>query len=121
MRLRHSKILKLLAIILFSFELLMPSVFASAVDSGYVVEQQGKKILSPIRVTGLSTFLLFEERGEEEREGKDDSAYSLVDFYSNYSYNTPAQTTGDELSLVDKQRLFNTHPPLFKLHQVFLI
>jgi hypothetical protein len=121
MRLRHSKILKLLAIILFSFELLMPSIFASTLDKDYIIEPHGKNILSPIHGTGLSTFLIFEERSEEEREGKDDVAYTLVDFYSDFFCNAPAQSIGSELSLVHTRRLFNTHPPLFKLHQVFLI
>ncbi len=121
MHLRHNKILKLAAIFLFSFELLMPSIFASMLDKDCALEQVGISVLTSKPRTGLSTFLLFEEKGEEEREGKESFTLGFLDFYSCSTYNASSQKTGIELYLLDIKRLFNTHPPLFKLHQVFLI
>ena len=121
MHLRHNKILKLVAILLFSFELLLPSIFGTVLDTDFALAQHGLSVSTSKPRTGFSTFLLFEEKGEEEREGKESFALGFLNFFSCSTYNASSQNTSIELSLVDIKRLFNTHLPLFKLHQVFLI
>jgi hypothetical protein len=121
MHIRHNKILKFLAIILFSFELLAPSAFASTFTKDVEVDQPGKNILIAAPGSSLFTFLLFEEIGEEGREGRDDAAFSFVDLYASQFYRTPSITLGIELSLANTKRMFDTSTPLFKLHGVFLI
>jgi hypothetical protein len=122
MRIRHYKVLKFIAIILFSFELLAPSMFASACKNDGEVEQHGKDILTPALGLGFSTFLLFEEIGEEEeREGRGDVAFSFADLYPSRFYGYPSNSLGVGLSLTNAKRMFDTHTPLFKLHRAFLI
>ena len=77
MHLRNNTILKFFAILLFSFELLAPSVLGANIE--IPVMESTEKISIHQSAIMFSSFLL-EERSEEEREGKDMNLISF-DFY----------------------------------------
>ncbi len=120
MPLRYNKILKLFAILIFSFELLAP-VALIASQKG-LSENASSKDSYSIRETTQSVDLLsqliFEEVGCEEREGKNDCFISVcfVEVFSELKKFEPIQITW---SLPKDQ--FDTQPSLFKLHRVLLI
>jgi hypothetical protein len=122
MQLRKSKILKILAIILFSFELLAPSVFAFTPENDFDLCKGGRSTLSQAHLSsGLSAFLLFEELGEEEIEDKSDIPLDLTFFYTSHLFDSRILKNGLSPSLAKTQRIADTHPPLFVLYRVFLI
>jgi hypothetical protein len=122
MQLRKSKILKILAIILFSFELLAPSIFAFTPENDFELDRTGRSTLSQAHLSsGLSALLLFEELGEEEIEDKSDIPLDLTFFYSSYLFDSHILKNGLSLSLAKTKQIANIHPPLFVLYRVFLI
>jgi hypothetical protein len=122
MQLRKSKILKILAIILFSFELLAPSVFAFTRINECRREKDERSTISQSHVAGgLSVFTFFEEFAEEELEEKNDTPLAISFFYANYSFHSPILSDGSNISLAKTKQISETHPPLFKLYRVFII
>jgi hypothetical protein len=119
MHLRNNKILKLLAILLFSFELLASTAISAMVREPDV-QSEAKTNLSHTQNQNISFLLFLEERSEEEREGKD--AFFVVNdlfkFFSSTHSTLAISLT--QRSSSNKER-FSTHPPLFKLHCTFLI
>ncbi|MBL7871063.1 MAG: hypothetical protein JNM78_05595 [Cyclobacteriaceae bacterium] len=120
MPLRYNKILKLFAILIFSFELLAP-VGLSASQNG-TFEDSSLNNRSSVRestqsVDSLSQ-LIFEEVGSEEREDKNECLISVcfVEVFSELQKFEPVHIAG---SLPKDQ--FDTQPPLFTLHRVLLI
>jgi hypothetical protein len=118
MYLRKNKILKLFAILLFSFELLASSAISAMVKETEVPSDSRTTFCQSQSQT-ISALLFLEERSEEEREGKD--AFVANDFFKIFSPSPTTQSSSLILDFSSNKELFDTHPPLFKLHGVFLI
>jgi len=120
MPLRYNKILKLFAILLFSFELLAPAVLIAA----------PKEVFDNHEIKGISTLsesaqsldllshLIFEEFNNEVREGKDDCLISVcfIEVFSELQKFEPVQITWT----LPKER-FDIQPSLYTLHRVLII
>ena len=119
MNLRNNKILKLFAILLFSFELLASSAI-SAIVKEPVLESEAKTALSRSQNQNISFLLFLEERSEEEREGKGIFIASN-DLFKTFPPTPSAFSSSLPLHFSANIERFDTHPPLFKLHGVFLI
>ncbi len=118
MQLRNSYLLKFFAILLFSFELMAPALLnteaqpddSDARDQSHLTAAQ----------SSINSLLFLEECNEEEREGKDALPLAIEVYLfkylslANYSCRT-------NIPLQSRQNLFDTHPPLYQLYQVFLI
>jgi hypothetical protein len=114
---RYNKILKFLAILLFSFEMLAPAVLV--VTPEIQTERQTAKGLNESdRSIDFLTNLIFEEVSSEGREGKNDCliGISFIELFSALQKFEPIQLTRS----LHKEH-FDTHPPLFTLHRVLLI
>jgi hypothetical protein len=115
-KLRKNNALKFFAILLFSFELLAPSLFGST-SSELRIENDSKLTFAQ-SLHSLSSFFLLEERNEEEREGKDilfsPSLYPIYWF-------TVSQETKEFQSQLFLNRDSSLPQSLFKLHCTFLI
>ncbi len=118
MQLTYHKVLKLAAILLFSFELLAPAVFASAeLPTDLTSEQTNFASLSPS--FDLFSHLIFEETSsEEEREGKAHAFVSIsyIEVFNVLQKFKPTNTR----CLLPTER-FTTRPSLYTLHRVLLI
>ena len=117
MHLRNNTILKFFAILLFSFELLAPSVLGANIE--IPVMESTEKISIHQSAIMFSSFLL-EERSEEEREGKDINLISF-DFYLINWVTVSSKITDHQRSIFSNKEQYNTHPPFFILHHTFLI
>ncbi len=116
MPLRYNKILTLFAILLFSFELLAPSVLIAKAKR---IEPDGTSTLGQSNQSfDFLSHLIFEEVGSEEREGKNDCLMGpcFTEVFNNLQKFQPVHIPW---SLTKKR--FDTHPPLFALHGVLLI
>jgi len=119
MPLRYNKILKLFAILIFSFELLAPVFFISKpMQARESISSIGYTLSEQTLPVDLLTQLLCEEVGSEEREGKNDCFLSVcfVEVYSQLQKFQPLRITW---SLLKDQ--FDTKPSLFTLNRVLLI
>lgn len=116
MLLKRNKVLKLVAILLFSFELLAPAVFVSA-QQPTTVRLESTNFASLSHSFDLFSGLIFEE-ASEEREGKDHSLTSIcfIEIFSILHQFESADTAW----LVPRQR-FDTWSSLLTLHRVLLI
>jgi hypothetical protein len=116
MLLKSNKILKLVAILLFLFELLAPAVFATTQPSSEV-KSEGINFTSFSHSFDLFSGLIFEE-ASEEREGKDHTLTGIcfVEIFSILQKFKPVNTSW----LTPHQR-FDIQPSLFTLHRVLLI
>jgi len=114
---RYNKILRLFAILLFSFEMLAPAVLM-ATPENYPKSQHAESLNESKRPIDFLTHLIFEEVNNEEREGKNDGLIGLsyIELFSELLKFEPIQVTGS----LPKEH-FDTHPPLFTLHRVLLI
>ncbi len=116
MLLMSNKVLKLVAILLFSFELLAPAAFASVQQS---LELKSERInFRPLTHTlDLFSGLIFEEVSEE-REGKNHALTGIcfIEIFSVLHKFKPTDTAW----LTPHQR-FDTQPSLLTLHRVLLI
>jgi hypothetical protein len=119
MNLRNNKILKLFAILLFSFELLASSAI-SAIIKEPIIESEAKTSLSQSQNQNFSFLLFLEERSEEEREGKD-VFVAPNDPFRTFSSAPAVLVSSLTLGFSSNKERFDTHPLLFKLHGVFLI
>jgi hypothetical protein len=118
MKLRHSNILKVFAILLFSFELFAPVIVP--VTSVYQ-NNFSETTIQPATQTqpfDLLSHLLFEEVSSEEREGKGDFPTTLcyIELFNALQKFKPVQITQP----FSKEH-YDTHPPLFTLHRVLVI
>jgi hypothetical protein len=113
---RYNKILRLFAILLFSFEMLAPAVLVATPENPKT--QHSESVNESQRPIDFLTHLLFEEVNNEEREGKNDGLVGLscTELFSELQKFEPIQVTGS----LPKEH-FDTHPPLFTLHRVLLI
>ncbi len=114
---RYNKILRLLAILLFSFEMLAPAVLM-ATPENYPESQYAKSLNESERPIDFLAHLIFEEVNNAEREGKNDDLIGLnyIELFSELLKFEPIQVAG----YLPKEH-FDTHPPLFTLHRVLLI
>jgi hypothetical protein len=119
MHLRNNKILKLFTILLFSFEL-SASTAISAIAKEPLIQSEAKTALSHSQNQNISFLLFLEERSEEEREGKD-VFVALNDLFKTFSSTPSALLSSLTLHFSSNKERFDTHPPLFQLHGVFLI
>ncbi len=118
MQLRNSHLLKIFALLLFSFELLAPTILSAHFQEATVSDSSKKSLSAP--QASIYSFLFLEECNEEEREGKDALPVALELYaFKNLAFNS--HTRGTNIPLHSKQNLFDTHPPLYQLNQTFLI
>lgn len=115
MQLRNSYILKFFALLLFSFELLAPSLISTECFNGQ--ETDSTTFVSVIK-PNLYSFLFLEECNEEEREGKDALPLSIA-FFDFKSLSIFSDSRSSYATLHSNQNQFDTHPPLYQLHQTF--
>lgn len=116
MLLKRNKVLKLVAILLFSFELLAPAIFASSHQPS-TVRLESINFASRSHSIDLFSGLIFEE-ANEEREGKDHSLTGIC-FIEIFSVLHQFKST-DTAWFAPRQR-FDTRPSLLTLHRVLLI
>lgn len=116
MLLKSNKILKIVAILLFSLELLAPAVFATSHPSS---ESKSENTNFESLPHSFDTFsnLIFEEVSEE-REGKNHALTGIcfIEIFSTLHKFKSSNFT----RLIPHQR-FDTQPPLFTLNRVLLI
>jgi hypothetical protein len=119
MLLRYNRVLKIFAILLFSFELLLP-LAALAAPAGLPAEiDHPANTLSELTYSAdFLSHLLCEEVNNEEREGEDDSLISVcyVEIFSELQKFKPVN-----LSWSLPREQFDTEPSLFTLYRVFQI
>ena len=117
MSLRSSKILIRLVLILITFQFLSSAFLSTAQDSG--ASGTHKAFLPQIQKSISPS--LFIEKTEEEREGERDKlvSFELIDF--NFSATIFAEIHTPQFTFVDHEEQFDAHPPLFKLHCVYII
>jgi hypothetical protein len=117
MQLRNSYILKFFAILLFSFELLAPSLVTSECTLG---KESNTASIQTAVPSSFYSLLFLEECNEEEREGKD-ALFLAIELYSFKYLSFVSNTCHTSIPFHVKQNLFDTHPPLYQLNQVFII
>lgn len=118
MDLKHSKILKLAAILIFSFELLAPALFAFTELEGDLKAGQAKFNTNPHSFTVLSNLVFEEVSNEEEREGKDDT---LISFSFIEIFNVLQKFKPDNITWLLPVNRSERQPSLFTLYRVLLI
>ncbi len=118
MLLRYNKILRILAIIIFSFELLAPAVLLGVPESETTSQNTNNQITEQNKPIDLIAHLIFEEVNNEEREGKDDSLISVcfIEVFNELQKFEPIQVTWS----LPRDR-FDIQPSLYTLHRVLLI
>lgn len=118
MDLKHSKILKLAAILIFSFELLAPTIFACTELNSDLKAGQTKFNANPHSVTVFSNLLFEEVSNEEEREGRD---HTLISFSFIEIFNVLQKFKSDNITLLLPVNRTERQPSLFTLYRVLLI
>lgn len=118
MLLRYNKILRIFAILLFSFELLAPAVLLGSPESNLISENTTSHFSKQNQPLDLIAHLIFEEVNNEEREGKDDFLISVcfIEVFNELQKFEPLQV----IRLLTKDR-FDTKPSLYTLNRVLLI
>lgn len=116
MLLRNNSLLKLFAILLFVFELLAPSILN--VNSKEIIVENGKQICITHTDLGFLSYLLIEEKSEEEREGKD-LLLCVINFQESFLLFQPLCAASVEIAPIHHKIKFDTHPPLYKLFGMF--
>jgi hypothetical protein len=117
MLLRYNKILRVFAILLFSFEMLAPALWLGDHQSN--IDQKSTTFLSNSNQSiDLITHLICEEVNNEEREGKDHYLIDVcfVEVFNELQKFEPVKITWS----LPKDR-FDIQPSLYTLHRVLLI
>lgn len=116
MLLKSNKILKLIAMLLFSFELLAPAFFVTTHPSSEL-KAENTNFTSRFQSFDLFSGLIFEE-ASEERGGKVHTLTRIgfIEIFSILHKFKPTYTAW----IIPHQR-FDTQPSLFTLHSVLLI
>jgi hypothetical protein len=118
MGLKHSKILKLAAILIFSFELMAPALFACTEFDGGLKTNRTTFNATPHSFTLLSILLFEEVSNEEEREGKD---HTLITFSFIEIFNALQKFKPDDITWLLPVNRSERQPSLFTLYRVLLI
>lgn len=115
---RYNKILKFLAILLFSFELLAPACLPDHElgETRQPSDQASLNALSPS--FDYLSHLIFEEASSEEREGKDDV---FTDLFVMDVFNVLVKFEPAEVTWQLPKEQFDTQPALYRLHRILLI
>jgi len=118
MLLRYNKMLRIFALVLFSFELLAPATLLDAPEINSSAERGIISIAIHHQSLDFISHLLCEEASSEEREDKNDCLISVcfVEVFNELQKFQPVQIRW----LLPKDR-FDTQPSLFTLHRVLLI
>jgi len=118
MLLGYNKILRIFAILIFSFELLAPALLLGATENNLPCEKAKINLSEQSQPIDLIAHLIFEEINNEEREGKDDYLISVcfTEVFNELQKFESVQITWS----LPKDR-FDTQPSLFTLHRVLLI
>jgi hypothetical protein len=117
MLLRYNKILRIFAILLFSFEMLVPALWLGDHESR-ITQKSTTYFSDQHQSIDLITHLLCEEASSEEREGKDDYLIDVcfVEVFNELQKFQPVQITWS----IRKDQ-FDIRPSLYTLHRVLLI
>jgi hypothetical protein len=117
MSFRH-RIFRIIAVLVFSFELLAPALFAPSEHACEAMNNQRHLVESGGSLDLLSHLIFEEVNNEESREGKEHGFTQLwfTEVFSVLQKFEPANVTWP----LPKER-FNTQPSLFTLHRVLLI
>lgn len=114
---RYNKILKFLAILLFSFELLAPACLPQ--ESGETHSPRNQASLNDLSHSfDYISHLLFEEASSEEREGKDDV---FTDLFVMDVFNALVKFESAEVTWQLPKEQFDSQPALYRLHRILLI
>jgi hypothetical protein len=118
MLLRYNKILRILAILLFSLELFAPALALGAPENSFSDECVIHFTTNQTQSIDLISNLVFEVTNSEEREGKEDCLISVcfVEVFNQLQKFQPLQITWS----APKDR-FDIQPSLYTLHRVLLI
>jgi len=118
MLLRYNKMLRIFAILLFSFELLAPALWLHNDGSEPATPKLSFHFSEQTQPIDLISHLLFEEVNNEEREGKDDFLIGVcyTEVFNELQKFVPMQINWS----LPKDR-FNIQPSLYTLHRVLLI
>ncbi len=120
MQLRNNNVLKYLALLLFSMELLTPSFF----QAGQSAEIRAKRdFFLQIQKQNSQQFLLFAEENEENEESEAD--HQVPTLFFNQTFVLPFSKIVPQvpctLHFITQASIFDTHPPLYTLHCLLLI
>jgi hypothetical protein len=117
MLLRYNKILRIFAILLFSFEMLAPALWLGEHESS-ITQKSTTYFNNQNQPVDLLTHLICEEASNEEREGKDDYLLGVcfVEVFNELQKFQSVQITWS----LPKDR-FDIQPSLYTLHRVLLI
>lgn len=117
MLLRLNKILRIFAILLFSFEMLAPALWLGDHENS-ITQKSTIYISDQHQPSDLLTHLICEEANNEEREGKDDYLLSVcfVEVFNELQKFQSVQITWS----LPKDR-FDIQPSLYTLHRVLII
>jgi hypothetical protein len=120
MVLRKNRLLKILAVLLFSLEILSPALVFSAT---FFQEETKTTIAEPHNQNLILSLLIEEVSNETERDGRDDKDGLLLpiyDFTEAFLYVTPHY---NNLCFSDDryQKIIASGPPRFTLNCAFLI
>lgn len=113
---RNNIVLRLFAILLFSFELVVSPLLNASLTIP-TEENESETIVQHVSPT-LTSFLFIEERNEEEREGKD---LSLTNDYYFDCLTANSAVKNSHQAIPSNGNHFDTRPPLFKLYCNYLI
>jgi hypothetical protein len=119
MSLRYNKVLKLFAILIFSIELIVPTLVAAFEQDHVPTAKSGAQLTNVITSVDFLTTLLCEEASnEEEREGKDDYVICVAytEVFSHLQKFEPSRITWTQ-----PKEKFDIQPSLYRLHRVLLI
>ena len=117
MALRNNRLLKTLALLLFTMEFLLPVLFTTACVSVSKNEFSFHKEHHEINIPALLA-----EEVEEEREGKNfKHTLSIPDFTLIATYSWPLISFGFHSSSSEQYKCIKAPIPLFKLYQVFQV
>lgn len=112
MLLRNNSLLKFLAILLFVFELLAPSILHATAKE--MVVESGEQICITHTHLGFLSYLLIEEKSEEKN-----LLISSIDFHKGISPFQALCSPTVEITPIHHKAKFDTHPPLYKLFDSF--
>jgi hypothetical protein len=117
MLLRYNKILRIFAILLFSFEMLAPALWLGDHESS-ITQKSTTYFSHENQSIDLIAHLICEEANSEEREGKNDYLIdvSFVEVFNELEKFQPVQISWS----LPKDR-FDIQPSLYTLHRVLLI
>lgn len=116
MQLRNSYLLKFFAILLFSFELVAPALLNT--EAQLDTRRDSNHIHLSAAQSAINSLLFLEECNEEEREGKDALPLSIA-LFDFKSLSIFSDSRSSYATLHSNQSQFDTHPPLYQLHQTF--